>query len=113
MRRCLCLALCLLATAAAGAQQSDGPPIYHWLEQDVEHYGQVPPPDPSAARLYRPRPQNPGVAPRDELQRRVQSYNEQIELLRDVRAARLGVDRRLLERLEAEQRENRPHQSTE
>ena len=77
------------------------PEIHHWRADGVENYAHILPPG-QDAYSYEPTPQNQQQSATAESQRRVQAYQQQLELLQQKRALESGVSVDILKRIEAQ-----------
>lgn len=107
MRKILSFAFAVaLAHAPAWAEESSGAssatPVYRWTEDTGRlNFATVPAPDVTDAEVVWIRPVQGTVSGNHaEIQRRVRSYEERIQLLRDARAVKMGISRDTLDRLE-------------
>jgi hypothetical protein len=97
------LAIVLASLLGAAAH---GESIYKWIDDEgVTHFGSRPPPQSAATAqtfdLNEDVVKGPLENPKGELQHRIVQYTRYIELLRNIRAAELGISRERLDALEA------------
>jgi hypothetical protein len=97
----LAIVLTSLLGAAAHAES-----IHKWIDDEgVTHFSSRPPPRSAATAqtfdLNANMVEGPLKNPKGELQHRIVQYTRYIELLRNIRAAELGITREKLDALEA------------
>ena len=98
------LAIVFVSLFGAAAAQAES--IFKWIDDEgITHFGSRPPPQSAATAqtfdLDENMVEGPLENPKGELQHRILQYTRYIELLRNIRAAQLGITREKLDVLEA------------